>query len=205
MDKMKVNATSKFAVLDLATSRVDHKAAINKTAAKREQQRTNKESGDRHDSDAGLIGGHFTVTPNPSFVDSRSAYFDKLWAERQAAIAALPDQPITITLPNGEIKQGIAFKTSPLDIALGISKGLADNVIIAKVLYSNRLEQDSIVACDEDEEAEALNQEASTSQGELWDLNRPLVGNCTVTLLKFEEAESKTVRIFFNQDALLSK
>ena len=34
--------------------------------------------------------------------------------------------------------------------------------------------------------------------GELWDLNRPLVGDCKMTLLKFDEPEAKTVIIIIN-------
>jgi hypothetical protein len=47
------------------------------------------------------------------------------------------------------------LKTTPLDVAKEISSGLADSVVIAKVLYSGLRgdTQDSVVACDEDEEA----------------------------------------------------
>lgn len=70
----------------------------------------------------GLIGGDFKVCPNPKFIEERGAYFDARWAEREAQIAAMPDQAISITLPNGDVKPGFAFKTSPLDIATSISK-----------------------------------------------------------------------------------
>jgi threonyl-tRNA synthetase len=94
-----------------------------------------------------------------------------------------------------------------LDVALMISKGLADSVIVSKVAYSTRYESDSIVACDEDDEAleskraAALTlQEAAASEkeqevmvGELWDMNRPLIGDCTLSLLKFDDPEAKTV------------
>ena len=32
--------------------------------------------------------------------------------------------------------------------------------------------------------------------GELWDLSRPLVGDCSLSLLKFEDPEAKTVLSF---------
>ncbi len=174
---------------------VDHK----KASQKRELQRTNKESGDRIQS-GGLIGGDFTPTSNASFQTERLAVFNRLWEKFQQEINARPEQAITITLPNGDVKQGVAFKTTPLDIALGISKGLADNVIIAKVAYSTRYEADSIVACDEDEEATESKRSAAANldqsgmaEGELWDLNRPLIGDCKINLLKFEDPEAKTV------------
>ena len=107
-----------------------------KDAAKRDQTRANKESGDRMAS-GGHIGGAFTVTTNPAFLESRSAYFDTLWAVQEASIASIQSsngQAINVTLPDGSVKQGIAFKTSPYDIAKAISTGLADSIIIAKVI-----------------------------------------------------------------------
>jgi threonyl-tRNA synthetase len=146
---------------------------------------------------SGLIGGNFSVTPNPAFCTTRDAVFERLWARQQAAVAALPDQPISVTLPNGDVKSGFAYKTTPYDVAKSISQGLADNVIVAKVEYSNRLEIDAIVACDEDEESKESAAAVVGSAGELWDLNRPLVGDCKITLLKFEEPEAKTVSVLF--------
>ena len=35
---------------------------------------------------------------------------------------------------------------------------------------------------------------ATLTEGLLWDLSRPLVGNCTLTLLKYDDPESRTVR-----------
>ena len=49
------------------------------------------------------------------------------------------------------IKSGVAFKTSPYDIAKAISQGLADSIIIAKVCYSSRLDGDSKLAQVDDE------------------------------------------------------
>lgn len=103
----------------------------------------------------GLIGGDFTVTPNPPYRDSRNNVFERLYVAQEARVEALPDQPITVTLPSGEQKEGLGFKTTPYDIAKGISQGLADSVVIARVEYTSRLEGvDAIVACDEDEDAE---------------------------------------------------
>ena len=187
---VKKSDTLKFSVFDLASVKVDHK----KSDKSRDKQRANKESGARQDNNAGHIGGEFTITPNPPFLTQREEVFNKYLTRYEAQIAAMPDQPITIKLPNGDVKNGIAFKTSPYDIAKGISQGLADNVIIAKVLYSTRLEQDSIIACDEDDEASsATSGESGISDGELWDLNRPLIGDCELKLLKYEDPESKTV------------
>lgn len=45
-------------------------------------------------------------------------------------------EPITITLPDGSVKEGTAWVTSPYDIAAGIAQGLADSAVVAKVTPS---------------------------------------------------------------------
>ena len=45
----------------------------------------------------------------------------------------MPREAITITLPDGAVKEGIAWVTTPLSIAAAISKGLADKAVVAKV------------------------------------------------------------------------
>ncbi len=46
---------------------------------------------------------------------------------------AKPKEAITITLPDGSVKEGTAWVTTPYDIAAGIAQGLADNSVVAKV------------------------------------------------------------------------
>lgn len=162
----------------------------------RDRQRANKEAGDRIDGSAGLIGGAFTISPNPVFVSKREEIFNKYYARYQDSIASIEERSISITLPNGDVKSGVAFKTSPYDIAKGISNGLADACIIAKVSFTTRYEEDNIVACDEDDEADAAKQSddaVGANDGELWDLTRPLIGDCKLSLLKYDDPESKTV------------
>ena len=93
------------------------------------------------------------------------------------------------------MKDGLAFKTTPYDIAKAISQGLADSVVIAKIVYSRMLEEDSVIACDEDDE-KAAEEKDGADKSVLWDLTRPLVGDCTLALLKFDDTEAKTVSAF---------
>jgi threonyl-tRNA synthetase len=194
----KVNVTGKFAVHDIASLQVNHHAGSEKASGKRDLTRANKESGDRIQG-AGKIGGAFVPDASASFQQERLATFERLWNEYAARVAAKGDLPITITLPDGSSKQGFAFKTTPLEIAKSISQGLADAVVIAKVLFSSKYEEDNIIACDEDDEAAQSKIDASNENttpiavGELWDLNRPLVGDCNLQLLKFDDPEGKTV------------
>lgn len=77
--------------------------------------------------------------------------------------SAKPRLSISIKMPDGSLRDGIAYETSPLSIALSISKSLAEKVVIAKV--------DNV----------------------LWDLARPLVQSCSLELLDFENEEGKAV------------
>ena len=67
--------------------------------------------------------------------------------------------PIKITLPDGAVKEGKAYETTPLDIAKAISQGLANAVVAAKV------------------------------DGKVWDLTRRLEGDCNLALLKFDDKD----------------
>lgn len=61
-------------------------------------------------------------------MDSYTSIFTNLSpaSESQAKQA---NEAITVTLPDGAKKAGVKLVTTPLEIALGISKGLADKVI----------------------------------------------------------------------------
>lgn len=65
--------------------------------------------------------------------------WDRLKAEADAELAAKVPEPIGITLPDGKVVEGQSWRTTPYEIALGISKGLADNTVIAKVNPGERL------------------------------------------------------------------
>ena len=67
--------------------------------------------------------------------------------------------PIKVTLPDGAVKEGKAYETTPLDIAKDISQGLANAVVAAKV------------------------------DGKVWDLTRRLEGDCNLALLKFDDKD----------------
>ena len=168
---------------------------------KRDQSRANKEHGDRIINDGVLIGGTFINNDNGiTYQNNRIQVFNRLWEKNIQEILKYDNIKIIISLPDGNIKDGIAFKTSPYDIALSISKGLAESIVIAKVTYKTRYDtNDIIIACDEDEESSENKSSSSTTtnndelKSELWDLNRPLIGDCTLQLLKFDDPEAKTV------------
>ncbi|KAF9280462.1 threonyl-tRNA synthetase [Mortierella alpina] len=103
------------------------------------------------------------ISPAPEYVAHRIALFDQLKEQADEIAAAQPRVPITITMPDNSVREGIAWETSPMDIARSIAKSLAERVVIAKV---NKV---------------------------LWDLERPLVGSCHLEFLDFEDEEGKAV------------
>ncbi|KAK0086695.1 hypothetical protein PV325_002692 [Microctonus aethiopoides] len=103
------------------------------------------------------------LNPWPSYIQDRINLWDKLKAQYDADIAAKPVTDITVTLPDGKEVIGQCWRTTPYDIAKGISQGLADNTVIAKV------------------------------NNVLWDLERPLEGDCKLELLKFDHPDGQQV------------
>jgi threonyl-tRNA synthetase len=160
----------------------------------REKTRLTKESGDRVDTASTRIGGVLKIGPDPSFLADRAAVYDEVMAAQKARIAAKPRVPIRITLPDGKVIDGTSWETTPMSIAEGISKGLAAIVVVAKVTYSSRTgieEADGLGMINTGPEEE--NAEASAAKSELWDLVRPLEGDCKLELLKFDDKDGKMV------------
>ncbi len=84
-----------------------------------------------------IIGGEWKFQKKPAFLAERATYFNELYAAQVEKYAAMPQEPITVTLPDGNTKQGVSFKTTPLDVAKMISNQLAKKIIVAQVRYPN--------------------------------------------------------------------
>lgn len=64
------------------------------------------------------------LKPWPSFIHDRLNLWEKLKAEKDAEVAAKIETAVNVTLPDGKIVEGIAWKTSPYDVARGIRYAL---------------------------------------------------------------------------------
>jgi len=104
------------------------------------------------------------VSPKPDFIQHRLDIFDQLKAKYDEEVASKERSPIEITLPDGSTKEGKAWQTTPLEIAAGIAKSLAEKTVVARI-----------------------------DGKQLWDLDRPLEGSCKLELLDFEHPEGKKV------------
>lgn len=129
----------------------------------KKKQETNSGSVDGNKNNGSVSERGKELNPLPAFINTRIQLWDKLKQQYDEELHLKPKVPITITLPDGKTVQGNSWTSTPYDIACGISKGLADNTIIAKV------------------------------NNELWDLDRPLEQDCTLSLLKFDDPEAQAV------------
>lgn len=89
--------------------------------------------------------------------------YDKLKSEYLDELKAKPKEKIQVSLPDGKIVEALSWETTPYQVAFGISQGLADNTIVAKV------------------------------DNEVWDLDRVLEKSCSLKLLKFDDPEAQAV------------
>ncbi|XP_062025534.1 threonine--tRNA ligase, mitochondrial 1-like [Rosa rugosa] len=97
-----------------------------------------------------------------SVILKRIKLFEAIQAEQLAQRQALPSDPIMITiLPDGKVKEGKKWVTSPFDVAKEVSKSLASNALVAEV------------------------------NGVLWDMSRPLEGDCELKLFTFDSDEGR--------------
>lgn len=122
-----------------------------------------KQGGEKHGKGKGDSKCQHELNPWPDYIQERLALWDKYMARHKAELAAKKSEPIEITLPDGKVMEGQSWRTSPLEIAQRISKGLAEEVIISKV------------------------------DGDVWDLDRPLEKSCRLQLLKFDDDDAKQV------------
>eukprot|EP01128_Nolandella_sp_AFSM9_P011466 TRINITY_DN81_c1_g2_i1.p1 TRINITY_DN81_c1_g2~~TRINITY_DN81_c1_g2_i1.p1 ORF type:complete len:775 (-),score=294.22 TRINITY_DN81_c1_g2_i1:169-2466(-) len=127
------------------------------------QKKGGGKKGGKKKGGGGGGGGGGGARPPPKELPEYVQHRMDVWDRLAAAVVPGEEKPIKVTLPSGDVKEAVAWKDSPLSIAKSISQGLAQSVVIAKV------------------------------NGELYDLTRPLEGDCTLELFKFDSKEGKHV------------
>nr|XP_043623458.1 threonine--tRNA ligase, mitochondrial 1-like [Erigeron canadensis] len=96
-----------------------------------------------------------------SVIPKRIELFETLKAQQIAHRQSISGDPIKIKLPDGTVKEGKKWETTPLDIAKELSKSLASNALISQV------------------------------DGVLWDMSRPLEGDCELKIFTFDSDEGR--------------
>jgi threonyl-tRNA synthetase len=139
------------------------------------------------------IGGEFTG--DKTFLDTRLKKYEALLAKEEARLASKTRQPMKVTMPNGSVIEGTTWETTPMEIIKGISNSVAKTAIIAKVEYTgDRVDTDNLTVAGHGDFGEAAEDGTSKkSKAELWDLNRPLEGDCKLEILDFSDDEAKMV------------
>lgn len=107
--------------------------------------------------------------PTPEFFAHRNALFERLQKAQAEERANQERKQVTVTMLDGKTRSATAWETSPMDIAREISKSLSERIIISKI------------------------------NGTLWDLERPIEGDCTLQFFDFESDEGK--RVFWHSSA----
>lgn len=138
------------------------------TSAKQGQKKTKaQKKGKGAGGDAASGTKLKELNPWPSYLTTRLEFFKELKEESDALKKKKQETdaaPIKVSLPDGKVIDATSWVSTPYEVACGISKGLADNAIVAKV------------------------------NGTLWDLDRPFESDATLELLtRFEDDEAKTV------------
>ena len=216
-NEVSVNKTVKFSVIDAPGVTQPAPSAASSSSQNKDGaqgRRAKAGSGPKIEGTEGgkRIGGDSFVkrTANPAWLKTRTDVYDQIKARRQAELDTKKPVDITVTMPDGTVlkedKQGVAFqawKTTPYQVGVSISQGLADAVTVARVTYASFVDdynpaEDGMEGEDTlmDAMADAgVEQDGSSEKTLLWDLQRPLVGPVAkLELLKFEEdKDAKTV------------
>ncbi|EOA36063.1 hypothetical protein CARUB_v10008521mg [Capsella rubella] len=97
-----------------------------------------------------------------SVIPKRIRLFEQIQADHLEQLQSLPHDPIKITLlPDGIVKEGKRWETTPMDIAVQISRGLAKSALVSSV------------------------------NNVLWDMNRPLESDCSLEILGFDSNQGR--------------
>mmetsp|Transcript_23089 Transcript_23089/g.92383 ORF Transcript_23089/g.92383 Transcript_23089/m.92383 type:complete len:231 (-) Transcript_23089:1984-2676(-) len=101
----------------------------------------------------------------PEYVRHRLKVWDEIVARRQAqgGDGSAEKTSITISLSDGSKREGIKGETTPMEIARSLGEDIAREAIVALV--------------DEN----------------VWDMTRPLVGNCSLKICNFDTPQGKSV------------
>eukprot|EP00911_Craspedida_sp_UC1_P001270 UC1_evm1s957 len=111
----------------------------------------------------------------PEYIAHRLAIFEELWAKQEAEIAAKEPQPIKVTLPDGKVVEGQSWRTTPMDVAKGISEGFARELVVAKV---NNVLWDLERVLEEDTKLQLLKFDCDDGRNVFWHSSAHVLGQC---------------------------
>jgi threonyl-tRNA synthetase len=215
------NATAKFAVLDYP-GEVQPVAATatsgsSSGAGGAQGRRAKAGSGPKIAKSGISIGGDSYTgrVKDPSWLKQRVAVYDTVKERRAAELANKVHVKITVTMPDGKIIENDAegnplqaWKSTPYNVAVTISQGLADAATVARVAYASFVEdyslhEDGMEGEDmlSDAMADGGVEQSHADKSVLWDMMRPLVGSVSkLEFLKFDQ-DSAAKTVFWHSSA----
>ena len=138
------------------------------------------------------IGGEFVKMTNAPFIEERAKQWDIYYKAQEEKNKSLPKEKITITMKDGKQIEGVSNETTPFEIGKKhLKQSLMKEVLVAKVVYSRRINQHKIVSAEDDEQPQEQNKAQDEEKFELWDLTRPLEGDCKIEFCTFEDKEGQ--------------
>ena len=138
------------------------------------------------------IGGEYGKKVNASFIKERSDLWDKLFAIQEEKNKSLPKEPIKIKLQDGKEMEGISNETTPYSIAEKFyKKSEIKLLLIAKIFYFKDVSDFKVKDIEEGDGPN--NSQISKESFKLWDMNRPLIGDCLIEFCNFDTKEGKNV------------
>ena len=173
--------------------------------ASRAQTRLTEESGPKIDTStlfrpSTKLTAPFIPAKNPEWLAERETIYDTIRERRDAELALKQTVPIEVTLPDGTVLGSdhnlTSWRSTPLDVARCISDGLANVAVVSRVRHTSRIgDTDAIVAGD------GIEYDDDTDKAELWDLTRPLEGNCDIEILTFNSDDDAAKAVFWHSSA----
>jgi len=184
-----------------------------------QKTRLTKESGpkiDTVDKPSTRLASPFVPSKNPGWLRERETIYDTIQSRRDAELALKPHDPIEVTLPDGTVlgRGGsgehdlLSWQSSPLDVARCISDGLANVAIVARVWHHNRFGPDEMTLAGDGNDydfgkGDEEGADDGARPGELWDLTRPLEGDCKIQILTFDGGDEAAKAVFWHSSAHL--
>lgn len=163
-------------------------------------QSSNKESNNKLELND-KIAEEFNLKSNEFFIESRAKLWDKLMIEKEENSKREKKEQIKIILKEGKIIDGISNVTTPYSIAQSnLKKSILKEIIVAKVIYLKKVSNIEITSLEEPEQEENCSNKEKENF-ELWDMNRPLIGDCKIEFCNFDTMEGK--KIYWHSSAHL--
>ncbi|GIX63127.1 threonyl-tRNA synthetase, putative [Babesia caballi] len=130
----------------------------------------------------------FQLTKNPDFIKTRLVTFDRLYEQQQKRLNEIEKCDISVELevpgkPSATIT-GKSWLTCPADLIQHLSKSEAQGIVVAEILPVGTVMD--LVADIEDDKA--VNEDWL-----MWDLYRPLEGDCKLRFHSFDSPKGKHV------------